>query len=68
MDHFLIFCVFSSPFSYKKEIVGYDSLVSPMQMLPFQYGVINLIVHVLLSIYSLYDFLHIYMHIYRHTS
>lgn len=40
MDHFLIFCAFSSPFSYEKEIVGYDSLVRPMQMLPFKYGVI----------------------------
>lgn len=42
MDHFLIFCVFSSPFSYGKEIVGSDS---SMQMLPFKDGVINLIVH-----------------------
>lgn len=40
MDHFLIFRVFSSPFSSEKEIVGYDSLVGPMQILPFKYGVI----------------------------
>lgn len=29
----------------KKKIVGYNALVIPMQMLPFKYGVIHLIVH-----------------------